>query len=111
MLAHSLLHLNVHTNDVVLIVAEKSLILTKMNADSFRSEMESKSNWMSGGVGITNEVLAFARDIGMHPEILRLMKKKTWMVSTFFFFFFNSNQQPNSQYLNFLRKQTRFFFL
>ena len=68
MLAHSLLHLNVHTNDVVLIVAEKSLILTKMNADSFRSEMESKSNWMSGGVGITNEVLAFARDIGMHPE-------------------------------------------
>ena len=88
MLAHSLLHLNVHTNDVVLIVAEKSLILTKMNADSFRSEMESKSNWMSGGVGITNEVLAFARDIGMHPKILRLMKKKDLDGIYVFFLFF-----------------------
>ena len=87
MLAHSLLHLNVHTNDIVLIVADRSLILTKMNADSFGSEMESESDWRSGGVGITNEVLAFARDIGMHPEILRLMKKKTWLVSAFFFFF------------------------
>ena len=44
MLAHSLLHLNVHTNDVILIVAEKSLISTKMNADSFGSEMESESD-------------------------------------------------------------------
>ena len=98
MLAHSLLHLNVHTNDIVLIVAERSLILTNMNADSFGSEMESESDWRSGGVGITNEVLAFARDIGMHPEILRLMKKKTWMVSAFFSFFFIqiSNQIVNT---------------
>ncbi|KAF3958191.1 hypothetical protein CMV_016874 [Castanea mollissima] len=47
------------------------MISTKMNADSFRSEMESESDLEErgfGGVGITDDVLAFARNIGMHPE-------------------------------------------
>ena len=42
-----------------------------MNADSFGSEMESKSDLEErgfGGVRITDEVLAFARNIGMHLE-------------------------------------------
>ncbi|XP_030947581.1 uncharacterized protein LOC115971706 [Quercus lobata] len=46
-------------------------ISTKVNADSFGSEMESESDLEErgfGGVGITDEVLAFARNIGMHPE-------------------------------------------
>ena len=42
-----------------------------MNADLFGSEMESKSDFEErgfGGVRITDEVLAFARNIGMHLE-------------------------------------------
>ena len=79
--------------------------------------MESESDLEEsgfGGVGITDEVLAFARNIGMHPE--------TWLdfpideeedlddICIFFFSFFfslDSSQQPKSQCLNFLRKQTR----
>ena len=46
-------------------------ISTKMNADSFASEMESESDLEEhgfGGVGITDKVLAFARNNRMHPE-------------------------------------------
>ena len=42
-----------------------------MNAESFRSEMESESDLEEhgfGGVGITDKVLAFARNNRMHPE-------------------------------------------
>ena len=48
------------------------MISTKMNVDSFRSEMESKLDLEEhgfGGVGITDEVLAFATNIGMHTEM------------------------------------------
>ena len=76
--------------------------------------MESESDLEERGFGgpkITDEVLAFARNIGMHPE--------TWLdfpideeedldgICVFFFFSLDSNQQPKSQCLNFLRKQTR----
>ena len=47
------------------------MISTKMNADSFRSEMESELDLEErgfGGIGITDEVRAFTRNIGMHPE-------------------------------------------
>ena len=85
-------------------------ISTKMNAESFRSEMESESDLEErgfGGVGITDEVLAFARNIGMHPE--------TWldfpideeedldgMCVFFFSCSLDSNQQPKSQCLSFV---------
>uniref|UniRef100_A0A7N2RBE5 Uncharacterized protein n=1 Tax=Quercus lobata TaxID=97700 RepID=A0A7N2RBE5_QUELO len=42
-----------------------------MNVDSFGLEMESESDLEEsgfGGAGITDEVMAFARNIGMHPE-------------------------------------------
>ena len=42
-----------------------------MNADSFGSEMELESDLEEsgfGGVRIIDEVLAFTRNIGMHPE-------------------------------------------
>ncbi|KAM3688499.1 hypothetical protein ACJW31_10G154800 [Castanea mollissima] len=50
---------------------DRAEISKKMNADSFGSEMEPESDLEErgfGGVGITDEVLAFARNIGMHPE-------------------------------------------
>ncbi|XP_030926058.1 uncharacterized protein LOC115952866 [Quercus lobata] len=46
-------------------------ILTKMNADSFGSKMELESDLEEhgfSGVGIIDEVLAFARNIRTHPE-------------------------------------------
>ena len=68
-----------------------------------------------GGVGITDEVLAFARNIGMHP--------KMWLDfpideeedldsnCVFFFFFLDSNQQPKNVCSNFLRKQTKNIYI
>ena len=75
-----------------------------MNANSFRSEMESESDLEErgfGGVRITDEVLAFARKSGCIQRrgwIFRLMKKKTWTVCAFFFFFWIqiSNQKVNA---------------
>ena len=80
------------------------MISRKMNTDSFGSKMESESDLEEhgfGGVGITDEVLAFARNIGMHPE--------TWLdfsideeedldhMCVFFFFFIQiSNQKVNA---------------
>ena len=98
-------------------------ISTKMNADSFGSEMESESDLEEhgfGGVGITNKVLAFTRNNRMHPE--------TWLdfpideeedldrMCVFFFFFFSSssldsNQQPKSQCLNFPGKQIKIIYI
>ena len=47
------------------------MISTKMNTNSFGSEMESELDLEErgfGGIGITDEVLAFARNIRMHLE-------------------------------------------
>ena len=94
-----------------------------MNADLFESEMESESDLEEcgfGGIRITDKVLAFARNIEMHP--------KMWLdfpideeedldrMCVFFFFFFlssslDSNQQPKSQCLNFLRKKTKIIYI
>ena len=82
--------------------------------------MESESDLEERGFSrarITDEVLAFARNIRMHPE--------TWLdfpideeedLDCMFLFFFSSssldsNQQPKSQCLNFRRKQTKIIYI
>ena len=84
-----------------------------MNADLFGSEMESELDLEErgfGGVRITNEVLAFARNIGMHPE--------TWLdfpideeedLDRMCVFFLR--KQTESQCLNFLRKQPNIIYI
>ena len=91
----------------------------KMNTDSFGSEMESESNLEEcgfGGVRITDEVLAFTRNIGMHPETwLDFLIDEEEDLDRMCLFFFSSsldsNQQPKSQCLNFLRKQTKIIYI
>ena len=84
-----------------------------MNVDSFELEMESELDLEEhgfGGVGITDEVLAFARNIGMHPE--------TWLdfpideeedLDRMCFFFLR--KQTESQCLIFLKKQTNIIYI
>ena len=72
------------------------LILTKMNTDLFESEMESESDLEEcgfGGIRITDKVLAFARNIEMHPEMwldfpIDEEEDLDHMCVFFFFFFF-----------------------
>ena len=80
-----------------------------MNADSFGSEMESKSDLEErgfGGVRITDEVLAFARNIGMHLETWLdfpideeedLDRMCVFFLFFFFFFFFFFGFKPTTK--------------
>ena len=89
------------------------MISTKMNVDSFRSEMESKLDLEEhgfGGVGITDEVLAFAKNIEMHLETwldFPIDEKEDLNRMCVFFL----KKQIESQYLNFLRKQTNIIYI
>ena len=113
--AHSDLH-RLHFDD-------STEISTKMNADSFGSEMESKSDLEErgfGGARITDEVLAFARNIGMPLETwldfpideeedldcMCIFSSSSSSSSSL-----DSNQQPKSQCLNFLKKQTKIIYI
>ena len=99
------------------------LILTKMNTDLFESEMESESDLEEcgfGGIRITDKVLAFARNIEMHPKMwldFPIDEEEDLDRMCVFFFFFSlsssldSNQQPKSQCLNFLRKKTKIIYI
>ena len=89
------------------------MISTKMNADSFGSEMESELDLEErgfGGVGITDEVMAFARNIRMHLETwldFPIDEKEDLDRMCVFFL----KKQTESQYLNFLRKQTNIIYI
>ena len=89
------------------------MISMKMNADSFGSEMESELDLEErgfGGVGITDEVLAFATNIGMHPEMwLDFPIDEEEDLDRMCFFFLR--KQTESWCLNFLKKQTNIIYI
>ena len=63
-----------------------------------------------GGIGITDEVLAFTRNIGMHPETwldfpINEEEDLDWMCVFFL------KKQTENQCLNFLRKQPNIIYI